>query len=77
MADELREEVERHARVLTDLVNEVGKALVGQEPMVNRLLVGLLTAEEIELEGLEVQCAEQVLESGGHASSRSGARGRG
>ncbi len=35
-----------------NLINEVGKVLVGQEMMINRLLIGLLTNGHVLLEGL-------------------------
>ena len=45
-------QTEQHARVMNDLVNEVGKVLVGQEAMVSRLLVGLLCNGHVLLEGV-------------------------
>jgi MoxR-like ATPase len=44
--------VEKHAALISDLISEVGKVLVGQEPMVSRLLVGLLTRGHVLLEGV-------------------------
>jgi len=52
MSEGDRAQVERHARVCSDLVNEVGKVLVGQETMVSRLLLGLLTGGHVLLEGV-------------------------
>ena len=40
------------AQLCHDLVDEVGKVLVGQERMVERLLVGLLTGGHTLLEGV-------------------------
>lgn len=40
------------ARLGGDLINEIGKVLVGQEPMVTRLLVGLLSGGHVLLEGV-------------------------
>ena len=40
---DLGEQIQAHSRVVRDLVSEVGKVLVGQEAMVSRLLIGLLT----------------------------------
>jgi MoxR-like ATPase len=40
------------AQLCKDLVDEVGKVLVGQERMVERLLVGLLTGGHVLLEGV-------------------------
>jgi MoxR-like ATPase len=41
-----------HTRVCTDLVNEVAKVVVGQEAMISRLVVGLLTGGHVLLEGV-------------------------
>jgi len=67
----LREDVERHARLGTDLINEIGKALVGQEMMVSRLLTGLLCGGHVLLEGvpglaktLTVRCLAQAIDTG-------------
>ena len=67
----LREDVERHARLGADLVNEIGKALVGQETMVSRLLTGLLSSGHVLLEGvpglaktLTVRCLAQAIDTG-------------
>jgi MoxR-like ATPase len=65
------ERVEQHAAVLNDLVSEVGKVLVGQEAMVNRLLTGLLTGGHVLLEGvpglaktLTVRCLARAVHTG-------------
>jgi MoxR-like ATPase len=67
----LREDIERHARLGADLVNEIGKALVGQETMVSRLLTGLLSSGHVLLEGvpglaktLTVRCLAQAIDTG-------------
>ena len=67
----LREDVERHARLGANLLNEVGKALVGQETMVSRLLTGLLSAGHVLLEGvpglaktMTVRCLAQAIDTG-------------
>lgn len=49
---DLGEEVQAHSRVVRDLIGEVGKVLVGQETMVSRLLMGLLSGGHILLEGV-------------------------
>ena len=41
-----------HGRVCTDLVAEVAKVVVGQEAMITRLMVGLLTGGHVLLEGV-------------------------
>ena len=63
--------VEKHAALIGDLVAEVGKVLVGQEPMVTRLLVGLLTGGHVLLEGvpglaktLTVRCLARAIDTG-------------
>ena len=44
--------IAEHARVCNDLVNEVAKVVVGQEAMIQRLIVGLLTGGHVLLEGV-------------------------
>ena len=44
--------VEEHVRVCHDLINEVAKVVVGQEAMISRLIVGLLTGGHVLLEGV-------------------------
>jgi len=60
-----------HAQLGATLVNEVGKVLVGQELMVQRLLTGLLTGGHVLLEGvpglaktLTVRCLAQAIDTG-------------
>lgn len=48
----LTEEVKRQSEFVFDLSNEIGKVIVGQEAMVERLLVGLLANGHILLEGV-------------------------
>ena len=45
-------QIEQHVRICNDLMSEVGKVLVGQEAMVSRLLVGLLSGGHVLLEGV-------------------------
>ena len=49
---ELSEEIAQHSRVLSNIRAEVGKVIVGQEDMLDCLLVGLLTRGHILLEGV-------------------------
>jgi MoxR-like ATPase len=49
---DLGEAVQTHSKVVRDLSNEVGKVLVGQEAMVSRLLMGLLSSGHVLLEGV-------------------------
>ncbi len=65
------ENVAEHAAVCSELVSEVGKVLVGQEAMIGRLLVGLLTGGHVLLEGvpglaktLAVRCLAQAIDTG-------------
>lgn len=48
----LDELITQHGKFCTDLADEVGRVLVGQELMVSRLLIGLLTGGHILLEGM-------------------------
>jgi len=64
-------QVEQHARALNDLMSEMGKVLVGQEAMVSRLLIGLLSDGHVLLEGvpglaktLAVRCLAQAIDTG-------------
>ena len=52
MSESAEAQIEQHARICNDLMNEVGKVLVGQEAMVSRLLVGLLSGGHVLLEGV-------------------------
>ncbi|TDI96344.1 MAG: ATPase, partial [Deltaproteobacteria bacterium] len=70
-ASGLREDIERHARLGADIVNEIGKVLVGQEMMVSRLLTGLLSGGHVLLEGvpglaktLTVRCLAETIDTG-------------
>jgi MoxR-like ATPase len=63
--------VAEHAAVCSSLVSEVGKVLVGQESMVTRLVMGLLTGGHVLLEGvpglaktLTVRCLAQAIDTG-------------
>ena len=44
--------IEEESRKLVDLKAEIGKAVIGQELMIERMLIGLLTGGHILLEGL-------------------------
>ncbi len=64
-------DVGEHTRVCNEIVDEVGRVLVGQEAMVTKLLVGLLTGGHVLLEGvpglaktLAVRCLAQTLDTG-------------
>lgn len=51
-SSQIDEQIAQHARVFSDLKDEVGRVLVGQDQMVSRLLIGLLTGGHVLLEGL-------------------------
>ena len=52
VTQQLDEQIAQHAQICNDLQDEVGRVLVGQEHMLSRLLVGLLTGGHVLLEGL-------------------------
>ncbi len=49
---QLDEQISSHAQICNNLKDEVGRVLVGQDHMLSRLLVGLLTGGHVLLEGL-------------------------
>ena len=48
----LQDKTDHQRQLGTNLVNEIGKVLVGQETLVTRLLIGLLTGGHMLLEGM-------------------------
>ena len=46
------EQAEQHTRMCNELVSELGRVLVGQDAMISRLLVGLLSGGHVLLEGV-------------------------
>jgi MoxR-like ATPase len=52
MSEGAEAQIEQHTRVCNEIVNEVGKVVVGQEAMVSRLLIGLLSGGHVLLEGV-------------------------
>ena len=71
MTEEAERSAAEPARVCRDLVQEIGKVLVGQDAMVQRLLVGLLSDGHVLLEGvpglaktLAVRCLAQAIDTG-------------
>jgi MoxR-like ATPase len=52
MSEAPLENIAAHAATCSDLVSEVGKLLVGQEAMVERLVIGLLTGGHVLIEGV-------------------------
>ena len=52
MSESASASVEDYARVFSDLVSEVGKVIVGQEEMISRLLIGVLSSGHVLLEGV-------------------------
>jgi len=71
MSEAMQDAESQPARLCAELQGEIGKVLVGQEVMVGRLLVGLLTDGHVLLEGvpglaktLTVRCLAQAIETG-------------
>ena len=68
---QLDDRISQFSRLSTDLVDQVGRVLVGQETMVQRLLIGLLTGGHVLLEGvpglaktLAVRCLAEAIDTG-------------
>lgn len=51
-AQQLDDQIKQHAQLCSNLKDEVGRVLVGQDHMLSRLLIGLLTGGHVLLEGL-------------------------
>ncbi|MEZ6087236.1 MAG: MoxR family ATPase [Pirellulaceae bacterium] len=51
-APQIDEQIAQYSQICTKLIGEVGRVLVGQETMVSRLLIGMLTGGHILLEGV-------------------------
>lgn len=51
-APQLDDQIQQHSQIFNNLKDEVGRVLVGQEHMLSRLLIGLLTGGHVLLEGL-------------------------
>ncbi len=49
---QVQAQADEHLQVCRDLINEVAKVVVGQEEMISRLIVGLLTGGHVLLEGV-------------------------
>jgi MoxR-like ATPase len=49
---QIDDQIARYSQTCTNLINEVGRLLVGQEEMVGRLLIGLLSGGHVLLEGV-------------------------
>jgi MoxR-like ATPase len=71
MPEGLQKEGAEPLRLCGDLVQEIGKVLVGQEGMVSRLVIGLLSDGHVLLEGvpglaktLTVRCLAQAIDTG-------------
>jgi MoxR-like ATPase len=68
---QIDEQIADFVRLATRLTDEIGHVLVGQEAMVKRLLIGLLTGGHVLLEGvpglaktLTVRCLAQAIDTG-------------
>ena len=61
----------QHAKICNDILAEIGKVIVGQDAVVSRLLMGLLTGGHVLLEGvpglaktLSVRCLARCIDTG-------------
>ncbi|MFN0060568.1 MAG: AAA family ATPase [Planctomycetota bacterium] len=70
-APQLNDDIAKHSKLGANLLNEIGKVLVGQEAMVSRLMVGLLCGGHVLLEGvpglaktLTVRCLASAISTG-------------
>jgi MoxR-like ATPase len=52
ISQQIDDQIQQHAHICSNLRDEIGRVLVGQEHMVSRLLIGLLTGGHVLLEGL-------------------------
>jgi MoxR-like ATPase len=66
----VQEKVQRESEILTHLRSEIGRVIVGQEEMIDKLLIGLLTGGHVLIEGvpglaktLTVNTLAQVLDT--------------
>ena len=71
MTEAVRDVAAQHAKLCSEIIAEIGKVLVGQEAMVSRLLMGLLTGGHVLLEGvpglaktLAVRCLARAIDTG-------------
>jgi MoxR-like ATPase len=71
MTEAARDVAAQHAKLCSEIIAEIGKVLVGQEAMVSRLLMGLLTGGHVLLEGvpglaktLSVRCLARAIDTG-------------
>ena len=49
---ELNEKIKKESQFVDDLFSEIGKVIIGQKEMIQRLVIGLLGNGHILLEGL-------------------------
>jgi MoxR-like ATPase len=71
MTEAVRDVAVQQAKLCNEIIAEIGKVLVGQEAMVSRLLMGLLTGGHVLLEGvpglaktLSVRCLARAIDTG-------------
>jgi MoxR-like ATPase len=71
MTEAVRDVAAQQAKLCSEIIAEIGKVLVGQEAMVSRLLMGLLTGGHVLLEGvpglaktLSVRCLARAIDTG-------------
>ncbi|MCR9294776.1 MAG: MoxR family ATPase [bacterium] len=64
---QLEDQIQQHSQICNHLKDEVGRVLVGQEHMLSRLLIGLLTGGHVLLEGLPGLAKTLTIRSLAHA----------
>jgi MoxR-like ATPase len=71
MTEAVRDVAAQQAKLCSEIIAEISKVLVGQEAMVSRLLMGLLTGGHVLLEGvpglaktLSVRCLARAIDTG-------------
>ena len=71
MSEGIEAQIEEHTRVCNALIEEVGRVVVGQEAMISKLIVGILSGGHVLLEGLPglaktltVRCLATAVDTG-------------
>ncbi|MGM0441293.1 MAG: AAA family ATPase [Elusimicrobiota bacterium] len=50
--EKIKEKIEKESKFVPELVNQMGKVIVGQKKLINRLLIGILCRRHLLLEGV-------------------------
>ncbi len=71
MSEGIEAQIEEHGRVCNALIEEIGRVVVGQEAMISKLIVGILSGGHVLLEGLPglaktltVRCLATAVDTG-------------